>query len=66
VFPLIYKHVNDSVPNIRFTVIKMLSDLSKKFDSPNVRAEMKQNINQVINDPDRDVRSIAQEVLPQL
>lgn len=32
IFPLLYKNLTDSVPNIRFTVIKQLFDLSKKFD----------------------------------
>jgi len=57
VLPLILKTGKDQVPNVRFTVIKILKTLHFKSDT------VKQLLNDLSNDPDRDVSFFAQDAL---
>lgn len=41
IVPILIKHLNDSVPNIRFLTIKILREVATKIESPQVLNDIK-------------------------
>ncbi|KAL4433336.1 hypothetical protein ABPG74_017440 [Tetrahymena malaccensis] len=66
ILPILIKHLNDTVPNIRFITIKILKDLASKIDNASIQNDIKSNISNLTNDNDKDVKYFAQETLQYL
>ncbi|EGR34557.1 protein phosphatase 2 regulatory subunit A, alpha isoform, putative [Ichthyophthirius multifiliis] len=66
ILPFFYKNLNDTVPNIRFIQVKILKEILGKIDNQNIQNEIKQQVSNLVNDSDRDVKYFAQELLKQL
>ncbi|CAK61709.1 unnamed protein product (macronuclear) [Paramecium tetraurelia] len=62
-WPIVQKCLKDTVPNIRFVSIRVAKSLSKKIDNQQTLNQIKQAINELVEDPDRDVKFYAQEAL---
>ncbi|CAK59059.1 unnamed protein product (macronuclear) [Paramecium tetraurelia] len=62
-WPIVQKCMKDVVPNIRFVSIKVAKTLSKKIDHQGTLNQIKQAINEMTDDNDRDVKFYAQEAL---
>lgn len=66
ILPVLIKHLSDSVPNIRFVTIKLIKELAPKFENSSSYNDIKNNIGNLINDADKDVKYFAQETLQYL
>ncbi|CAD8201014.1 unnamed protein product [Paramecium octaurelia] len=62
-WPIVQKCMKDIVPNIRFVSIKVAKSLSKRIDHQGTLNQIKQAINELTDDNDRDVKFYAQEAL---
>jgi len=62
VIPLLLKAGKDSVPNVKFTVIKILKSIAGKNDGTTNQL-MKPILQELTNDTDRDVQYFAQDAL---
>lgn len=47
------------MPNIRFMTIKLIKELSTKFENTSSYNDIKNNIGNLINDSDKDVKYFA-------
>jgi len=68
IFPVIFKNLKDPVPNVRFVCIKILKNLVKiykqhKFDNPQIMNTIKQNLTDLLEDQDVDVKYFAQDAV---
>jgi len=64
ILPLLLKSGKDTVPNVKFTVIKILKSLTTKSD--NISMQIKPFLTELANDTDRDVQYFAQDALNSL
>ncbi|CAD8095895.1 unnamed protein product [Paramecium sonneborni] len=62
-WPIVHKCLKDNVPNIKFVSIRVAKSLSKRIDHQGTLNQIKQAINELIDDNDRDVKFYAQEAL---
>jgi serine/threonine-protein phosphatase 2A regulatory subunit A len=64
ILPILLKTGKDSVPNVKFTVIKLLKGLNTKSEIINM--QIKPYFQELTNDPDRDVAYFATDALNSL
>jgi len=64
ILPILLKIAKDTVPNVKFTVIKILKSISIKGDI--ISSQIKPILQELSNDQDRDVQYFAQEALSSL
>ncbi|CAD8100976.1 unnamed protein product [Paramecium primaurelia] len=62
-WPIVQKYLKDPIPNIRFVSLKVAKSLLKKIENQDVLIQIKQSINEMLDDPDRDVKFYVQEAL---
>ncbi|CAD8195625.1 unnamed protein product [Paramecium pentaurelia] len=62
-WPIVQKYLKDPIPNIRFVSLKVAKSLLKKIENQDVLIQIKQFINEMLDDPDRDVKFYVQEAL---
>jgi len=61
ILPLLLKVGKDTVPNVKFTVIKMLKTITTKSDVINM--QIRPFLQELVNDTDRDVQYFAQDAI---
>ncbi|CAD8096364.1 unnamed protein product [Paramecium sonneborni] len=62
-WPIVHKCLKDNVPNIKFVSIKVAKSLTKRIEHQGTLNQIKQAINELTDDNDRDVKFYAQEAL---
>ncbi|CAD8185440.1 unnamed protein product [Paramecium octaurelia] len=62
-WPIVQKYLKDPIPNIRFVSLKVAKSLMKKIENQDVLIQIKQSLNEMLDDPDRDVKFYVQEAL---
>lgn len=55
--------VNDSVPNVRFGIAKILKEVANLVDSATVQGDIKPALNNMTTDEDKDVSHFAKIAL---
>ena len=54
ILPIIFKHINEPIANIRFNVSLILKEIMSKHS--NLSADIKKNVNSLVIDNDKDVK----------
>ena len=59
IVPILMKSAKDAIPNVRFSVAKIIKKMITKFDSQTLASKIKGIISELSNDPDKDVQYYA-------
>jgi len=63
---IVFKALSDPVPNVRIVGIRTLSAISRRFESPQLREQIKKSIATALDDADKDVKFYSAEALSSL
>ncbi|EGR29529.1 hypothetical protein IMG5_154170 [Ichthyophthirius multifiliis] len=63
ILPLLYQNLNDSVSNLKLIILKILKEIIQKTSNQYIKLEIKNNIKNITNDSDNDVKYFAIEII---
>lgn len=63
---VIFKSLADPVPNVRIVSVRTLSIIARRFESPQLRDQIKKNIASLSDDQDKDVKFYTAEAISSL
>lgn len=60
---IVFKALSDPVPNVRIVGIRTLAAIAKRYESAQLRDQIKKSIATISEDPDKDVKFYCAEAL---
>lgn len=63
IVPILLKYCKDPIPNVKFSVAKLIKKMVVKMDSQTVMSKVKPALTEMASDPDKDVQYFAKVAL---